>query len=515
MTSKNLKNPVVLMILDGWGFNPSCDNNAVCLAKTPNLDLLFEQYPHSLIGASGPDVGLPAGQMGNSEVGHLNLGAGRVVYQDLTRISLSIEDGSLFRNPALATALGKLKASNGKLHLMGLLSDGGVHSHNTHLYALVEMAHQAGIAEICLHPFLDGRDTPPQSGIQYLQQLETELNRIGNGRICSVMGRFYAMDRDNRWDRVERAYHTLTDGSGIPASNSAEAIETAYAAGQNDEFVEPRTIIQHGQPAGLVDDGDAIIFFNFRADRAREITRTFTQDTFDGFSRTRTPELIDFVCLTEYDETFDLPIAFPPESYSNILGEVIAASGLKQLRIAETEKYAHVTFFFNGGREEPFAGEDRALIPSPKEVTTYDQKPEMSALEVTDEVIKRVESDQYDLIILNFANPDMVGHTGILSAAIAAMETVDTAVGRVVDSVLAKNGCLLITADHGNCEQMVAADGQPQTAHTTNPVPLILVGHQEKIILKSGILADLAPTLLELIGLEKPQEMTGASLISR
>ncbi len=514
MSSNQKKRPVVLMILDGWGYNPSCDNNAVCLAKTPNLDKLFEEYPHTLIGASGQDVGLPDGQMGNSEVGHLNLGAGRVVYQDLTRISLSIEDGSLFTNPALTTAFEKVLATGGKLHLMGLLSDGGVHSHNSHLYALVEMANRAGIADICLHTFLDGRDTPPKSGVDYLQQLEDKLTRIGNGRVSSVIGRFYAMDRDNRWDRVERAYRAMTEGNGIPAESSAAAITAAYSDGQNDEFVEPRTITHDGSPAGTVDDGDAIIFFNFRADRAREITRCFTELNFDGFDRKLEPKLADFVCLTEYDETFTLPIAFPSEEYSNILGEIVADAGLKQLRIAETEKYAHVTFFFNGGREEPFKGEDRALIPSPKEVTTYDQKPAMSAGEVTNEMIRRVESDQYDLIVLNFANPDMVGHTGMLDAAITAMEAVDTSVGQVIDATLKADGCLLITADHGNCEQMADTNGQPHTAHTTNPVSLLLVGYSETARLKPGILADIAPTLLELIGLQKPEEMTGSSLIS-
>ncbi len=514
MSTGSRKRPVVLMILDGWGYNPSCDNNAVCLADTPNLDRLRETCPHTLIGASGPDVGLPEGQMGNSEVGHLNLGAGRVVYQDLTRISRSIDDGSLFANSALVAALDKLRASGGKLHLMGLLSDGGVHSHNTHLYALVEMAARAGIADICIHPFLDGRDTPPKSGGSYLQQLESELARIGNGRVCTVTGRFYAMDRDNRWERVERAYRAMTAGDGIPAASSAEAIADAYAADQTDEFVEPRTIVTDGKPSGTVDDGDAIIFFNFRADRAREITRCFTDRDFKGFRRDKTPELAAYVCLTEYDETFSLPVAFPAEELSSILGELVADAGLSQLRIAETEKYAHVTFFFNGGREEPFPGEDRALIPSPQEVTTYDQKPAMSAPEVTDEVISRVESGRYDLIVLNFANPDMVGHTGILDAAVAAMETIDACVGRVTDAVLAAGGCLLITADHGNCEQMTDTSGGPHTAHTTNPVALILVGHPGKVSLKPGILADISPTLLELIGLDKPPEMTGSSLIS-
>lgn len=508
------KKPVVLMILDGWGYNPNCDNNAACMANTPVLDSLLEKYPNTLIGASGQDVGLPDGQMGNSEVGHLNLGAGRIVYQDLTRISLAIEDGSLFENRVLTTALDKLKTTGGKLHLMGLLSDGGVHSHNSHLYALVEMANRAGIADICIHPFLDGRDTPPKSGGGYLQQLEQELDRIGNGRICTVTGRFYAMDRDTRWDRVERAYRAMTEGEGLKVVSSAEAIESAYGADQTDEFVEPRVICHNGKPLGTVDDGDAILFFNFRADRAREITRAFTEKNFDGFSRQKEPELSEFVCLTEYDETFDLPIAFPSEELNNILGQVVADAGRKQLRIAETEKYAHVTFFFNGGSEEPFAGEERVLIPSPKEVTTYDQKPAMSAPEVTEEVVRQIESGKHDLIVLNFANPDMVGHTGILDAAIAAMETIDRSVGQVVEAVQAAGGCLLITADHGNCEQMVDASGQPHTAHSTNPVALLLIGADDGVGLKQGILADIAPTLLELLHLEKPMEMTGASLLT-
>ncbi|PLY01934.1 MAG: 2,3-bisphosphoglycerate-independent phosphoglycerate mutase [Desulfuromonas sp.] len=514
MTQGDRKRPVVLTILDGWGYNPACKNNAVCLANTPNLDALFARYPHVLIGASGHDVGLPEGQMGNSEVGHLNLGAGRIVYQDLTRIGLSIEDGSLFENPVLGTSLKKLKENGGKLHLIGLLSDGGVHSHNSHLYALVKMAADAGIDEICIHPFLDGRDTPPKSGINYLQQLENELSRIGSGRISTIIGRFYAMDRDNRWDRVERAYRAMTEGTENPAASSAEAITEAYAADQTDEFVEPRTIQNDNAPTGLVDDGDAIIFFNFRADRAREITRCFTEKDFTGFVRNKTPQLVDYVCLTEYDETFNLPVAFPPEQLTHILGEIIADAGMKQLRIAETEKYAHITFFFNGGREEPFVNEDRALIPSPQEVSTYYQKPAMSAVEVTDEMVRRVESANYDLIVLNFANPDMVGHTGILEAAVTAMETVDKSVGRVVEAVLAAGGELLITADHGNCEQMADQAGQPHTAHTTNPVSLLLVGHSDPVELKPGILADIAPTLLDLIGLDKPAEMTGKSLIS-
>jgi len=507
--------PTVLMILDGWGQNPSCSNNAVCMAKTPRLDDLFARCPHTLLGASGRSVGLPDGQMGNSEVGHLNLGAGRIVYQDLTRISLAIEDGSLFSNPVLTDALAALRSSGGKLHLLGLLSDGGVHSHNSHLYALIDMAQRAGIADICVHPFLDGRDTPPKSAAGYLCELEAELQRLGAGRVCSLMGRYYAMDRDNRWERVERAYRALVAGEGLPFADSAAAIADAYAAGQTDEFVEPRIVVENGQPLAMIEDGDTVIFFNFRSDRARELTRALTETGFSGFDRLRAPRLSGYVCLTEYDETFGLPVAFPPASYSDLLGEVVAGHGRRQLRIAETEKYAHVTFFFNGGREEPFAGEDRALIPSPKEVATYDQKPAMSADEVTEEMLRRVDSGVYDLIVLNFANPDMVGHTGVLPAAIAAMETVDRCVGRIVDAVNAAGGCLLITADHGNCEQMVDGANGPHTAHTTNPVALLLVGGPRAAGLHPGILADIAPTLLDLMGLEQPAAMTGNSLLIR
>lgn len=510
---RQAKRPQVLMILDGWGLNPSCEGNAVCQARTPRLDQLFRDYPSTRIGASGLDVGLPAGQMGNSEVGHLNIGAGRIVYQDLTRITRAIEEGDFFTNPVLNDALDKIRAAGGKLHLMGLLSDGGVHSHNTHLYALVDLARRQGIGDVCIHAFLDGRDTPPQSGAGYLAELEGRLVELGLGRTATVIGRFYAMDRDNRWDRVEQAYQAMTEGVGPVFSGSVEAIEQAYASGQTDEFVEPCVIAR--SPAGTVDDGDGIIFFNFRADRAREITRAFTECDFTGFPRNKSPRLASYVCLTEYDASFDLPVAFPPESYRNILGEVIATAGLRQLHIAETEKYAHVTFFFNGGNETPFPGEDRVLIPSPKEVKTYDQKPAMSAPAVAGEMVGRVGSGVYDFIVLNFANPDMVGHSGILPAAVAAMEAVDTCVGQVVDAVLAAGGSLLVTADHGNCEQMVDGNGKPHTAHTTNPVPLILVDPDRRHArLREGILADLAPTLLDLMGLAKPAEMTGRSLIS-
>jgi len=505
------KGPVALVILDGWGLSERCENNAACQAKTPLLDSLRQTYPVSRLSASGGDVGLPDGQMGNSEVGHMNIGAGRIIYQDLTRISLAIADRSFFANPALQKVCEQLTDSGGKLHLLGLLSDGGVHSHNTHLYALVRMAQKIGVKDVCIHAFLDGRDTPPQSAIEYLKQLEEELKKIGLGRVVTIAGRYWAMDRDNRWDRVEEVYLAMTEGVGQLANSSAEAIEAAYAANQTDEFVEPWVVSQSGE----ICDGDGIICFNFRSDRVREMTRALTLKNFDGFVRHKIPKLVDYVCLTEYDETFDLPIAFPSEVYPDILAEVVSKAGLKQLRIAETEKYAHVTFFFNGGVEKPWPGEDRALIPSPQDVATYDQKPSMSAVEVTDEVVKRVESGAYQLIILNFANCDMVGHTGILSAAIKAVEAVDSCLGRVVDAVTQAGGKLLITADHGNCEQMVDADGRPHTAHTTNLVPCIYVDPDNKDqSLRDGILADLAPTVLELLELEKPGAMTGKSLLA-
>ncbi|MDT8419811.1 MAG: 2,3-bisphosphoglycerate-independent phosphoglycerate mutase [Desulfuromonadales bacterium] len=504
------KKPVALVILDGWGISQATEDNAARLADTPFLDRLLEQYPNSRLGASGRDVGLPDGQMGNSEVGHLNIGAGRIVYQDLTRISLAIEDGSFARNPVLVDICQRALASKGKLHLLGLLSDGGVHSHNTHLYALVRLAKQFGLRDVCIHAFLDGRDTPPSSGAGYLAELEAELDRIGLGRVATITGRYWAMDRDNRWDRVERAYLAMTAGEGRRAATSAEAIASAYAAQQTDEFVDPWVV----GDAGNIEDGDGIVFFNFRADRAREMTRAIADPAFTGFSRRRMAALSGYVCMSEYDETLDLPVAFPSEPLDNILAQVLADADRTQLRIAETEKYAHVTFFFNGGVEKAWPGEDRVLIPSPKEVATYDQKPSMSAVEVTDEVVARVAAGRYDLIVLNYANPDMVGHTGVLSAAVAAMETVDQCVERVVAAVLDAQGQLLITADHGNCEQMKDRNGGAHTAHTSNPVPLILVGAQGCAVrLRDGILADLAPTILDLLGLEQPAEMTGSTLI--
>ncbi len=505
-----IPSPVALVILDGWGENDNCIGNAVCQADTPVMDRLVAQWPHAHLRASGREVGLPDGQMGNSEVGHLNIGAGRIVYQDLTRISLAIEDGSFFSNPTLTAACAEMAAAGKKLHLLGLVSDGGVHSHISHLEALVRMARQAGVEQICIHAFMDGRDTPPSSGRGFLADLERRLTRLGGGKICTVSGRYWAMDRDNRWDRVERAYRALVEGVGVAVESADAAMAQAYAAGQTDEFIEPCVI----GTATTIEDGDAVIFFNFRADRAREITRALTFADFAGFCRRKVPRLASYVCLTEYDETFTLPIAFATESYPDILVDVIAAAGLKQLRIAETEKYAHVTFFFNGGVEQAWPGEERVLIPSPKDVATYDQKPAMSALAVTDEVLERVASGKYQFIVLNYANCDMVGHTGVLAAAIEAVETVDTCLGRVVDAVVAAGGALLITADHGNCEQMVDAGGQSHTAHTSNQVPLILVDpHRVGQPLADGILADLAPTVIELLGLRQPPAMTGRSLL--
>jgi 2,3-bisphosphoglycerate-independent phosphoglycerate mutase len=506
-----MKKPLLLMILDGWGINPNPAHNAVALAKTPNLTKFLREYPHAAIRTSGMAVGLPEGQMGNSEVGHLNLGAGRVVYQELTRVTKAILDGDFFTNPVLLDCIARVKAAGGRLHLSGLLSDGGVHSHNTHLYALLELARREGLQEVFIHCLLDGRDTPPQSGADYLAQLEGEIARIGVGTIATVMGRYYAMDRDNRWERVEKAYNAIVCGEGEIRASAKEAIRQSYAAGVHDEFVVP-VVVKQG---ATVNNGDGFIFFNFRSDRAREITRAIALDGFDGFERRNRPQLAGYVCLTEYDATFGLPIAFGSTELTNILGGMLAGAGLKQLRIAETEKYAHVTFFFNGGVETPFPGEDRALIPSPKEVATYDQKPEMSAVQVTDKLLKLLEQDQYDVIILNFANCDMVGHTGIEEAAIRAVEAVDACAGRIVARVRELGGAVLITADHGNAEQLLDENGEPFTAHTTNPVWLVLVDDSRRDVKlrEGGRLADVAPTVLKMLGIPQPQEMTGESLL--
>ncbi|WP_243370274.1 2,3-bisphosphoglycerate-independent phosphoglycerate mutase [Geotalea sp. SG265] len=509
------KQPLLLMILDGWGINPNSDNNAIAQALTPNMDRLCAEYPCTRMGTSGMSVGLPEGQMGNSEVGHLNIGAGRIVYQDLTRISKAIDDGDFFTNPVLLDCIAKTKAAGGRLHLAGLLSDGGVHSHNTHLYALLKLAKQQGVNEVFVHCLLDGRDTPPQSGADYLAQLEAEIAKIGCGRIATVIGRYYAMDRDNRWERVEKAYRAMVCGEGEEYPSAAAAIEKSYGNGVTDEFVIPSIITRDGAAIGRIAERDGFIFFNYRSDRAREITRSLTDTAFSGFQRPCWPKLASYACMTTYDETFGLPVAFGPEELKNILGDVLGKAGLKQLRIAETEKYAHVTFFFNGGSEVPFPGEDRALIPSPKEVATYDQKPEMSAYPVTEELLKRLDQDIYDVIILNFANADMVGHTGMLDAAVKAVEAVDECVGRLVAKVLSLGGRAIITADHGNAEMMVDENGGPHTAHTCDLVPFILVDDTRKSVkLHPAILADIAPTMLEILGVEKPKEMTGKSLMA-
>ncbi len=495
------------MILDGYGMREEKEGNAIANAKTPNLDRLFSSYPHSTLEASGEAVGLPEGQMGNSEVGHLNIGAGRIVYQDLTRITKSIRDGDFFRNKILLQAMNNVKKHSSSLHLMGLLSDGGVHSHISHLYALLELAKKEGIKKVYVHAFLDGRDVPPKSALGYIEEAEKKMNELG-GEFATIMGRYYAMDRDKRWERVKKAYSAMTSGLGIKAESASLAVENAYSGGETDEFVIPTVIVKQSAPVALISDNDSVLFFNFRSDRAREITRCFIEDDFKGFKR-KSYHRAHFVCLTQYDETFDVPIAFPPESLKNILADVLSKHHLKQLRIAETEKYAHVTFFFNGGKETPVEGEERLLIPSPK-VATYDLQPEMSAPFVTQEVLKAISSGKYDVIILNYANPDMVGHTGIFDAAVKAVEAVDACIGSVFNAIKEAGGLLIITGDHGNAEQMFD-DGEPHTAHTSYPVPFIFC--EKGIMLRNGILADIAPTILDVMGIEKPDGMTGKSLI--
>lgn len=507
------KKPIALIILDGYGINSNPEGNAILAANKPNLDGFMKDYPNTIIRTSGMDVGLPKGQMGNSEVGHTNIGAGRIVYQELTRITKSIEDGDFFDKEEFLKAVESCKANNSKLHLMGLLSDGGVHSHNTHLYALVELAKKHGLNDVYIHCFFDGRDVPPDSGKDYVKELEAKLTEIGVGKIATVMGRYYAMDRDNRWDRVEQAYNAMVLGKGLNAANASAAVAESYEREEYDEFIKPTVIMEDGKPVATVASNDSIIFFNFRPDRAREITRTFVDPDFTGFERQNGFFPLYYVCMTQYDKTIpNVVIAFKPENLTNTFGEVISKNGLKQLRIAETEKYAHVTFFFNGGVEAMYEGEDRALIPSPK-VATYDLKPEMSAYEVTEEVLKRIDSEKYDVIVLNFANCDMVGHTGFFDAAKAAVEAVDECIGRIVKAIQAKDGVALITADHGNAEQMLDYESRGSfTAHTTNVVPLISIGLEGRQ-LREGRLADLAPTMLELLGIDKPAEMTGESLL--
>ncbi len=510
--------PVVLIILDGWGINPSDDANAVQLAAPPFYQSLLTQYPHTTIEASGSAVGLPDGQMGNSEVGHLNIGAGRVVYQELTRIGRAISNGDLFKNKALLSNINAAKSSKGTLHLMGLFSDGGVHSHIDHFAVVLEMASQQGIQHLCVHPFLDGRDVPPQSALQYIHRLENMLEGTqppgADWKIGTVTGRFYAMDRDQRWERTEAAYRALTAGEGTRATSATEAIQKNYDVGITDEFVPPIVICEKDQPAGTIQDGDSLLFLNFRADRARQLSRAFTEESFDEFNRGDFVRLSAFTSMTSYSADFKFPVAFEPVELDAILGEVLSRHGLKQLRIAETEKYAHVTYFFNGGRETPFEGEDRILIPSPKEVRTYDEKPQMSAPEVTDAVVNEIKKGRYDFICVNFANPDMVGHSGRLNAAIEAVTAIDHALESIVNTTLSANGVVMITADHGNLEQMTDYEtGAPHTAHTTYPVPLILVSSNKNIRLRAGIHADIAPTVLEIMQLPKPPQMDRDSLI--
>jgi len=522
-----------LMILDGFGHNPQEEGNAIAAAATPNIDSLMQAYPHTTLGASGLSVGLPDGQMGNSEVGHLNIGAGRVVYQELTRITKEIEDETFFDNEALNAAMDHVLAGQAAagvtdtagrqrgagLHIMGLLSDGGVHSHITHLMAVIDMAKAKGIENLFVHCFLDGRDVPPRCAEIYIEQLEQHMNKTGLGKIASISGRYYAMDRDNRWERVQKAYDALT----LPASecgcmtslNAADAVKAAYERDENDEFVLPTQVTADGLPVGLISSHDAIVMFNFRPDRAREITRTLCDPDFNGFERRVTPEDTIYVCMTQYDAAMpNVIVAFPPQHHVNTLGEFVSSRGLRQLRLAETEKYAHVTFFFNGGVEEPNPDEDRTLIPSPK-VATYDLQPEMSAPAVRDAAVAALDSGAYDLIIMNFANPDMVGHTGVFDAAVKAVETVDTCAGDIYEAVKRNGGSLFITADHGNADTMFDENGSVITAHSTNPVPAILISADGSVkeLRKDGILADIAPTLLQLMGLEQPAEMTGKTLI--
>ncbi|MCI9184051.1 MAG: 2,3-bisphosphoglycerate-independent phosphoglycerate mutase [Lachnospiraceae bacterium] len=509
------KKPVVLMILDGYGLNDKCEANAVCEGKTPVMDQLMGQCPFVKGQASGMAVGLPEGQMGNSEVGHLNMGAGRIVYQELTRITKSIQDGDFFENKAFMAAVENCKKHGSALHMYGLVSDGGVHSHNTHIYGLLELAKRNGLEKVYVHCFLDGRDTPPASGKGYVAELEAKMKELGVGQVATVAGRYYAMDRDKNWDRVKVAYDALTKGVGVAGDSATEAIQASYDEGKTDEFVMPTVVMKDGAPVATIKDNDSIIFYNFRPDRAREITHVFCDEVFDGFDRGQRVKTT-YVCFTDYDETIkNKLVAFGKESITNTFGEFLASHGMRQARIAETEKYAHVTFFFNGGIEEPNEGEDRFLIPSPKEVATYDLKPEMSAPGVCDKLVESILSGDYDVIIINFANPDMVGHTGVEAAAIKAIEAVDHCVGRAVEALKKADGVMFICADHGNAEQLIDYEtGEPFTAHTTNPVPFILVNADPSYKLREGgCLADIAPTLIELMGLEQPAEMTGKSLL--
>ena len=506
--------PIALLILDGWGYSEETEDNAIALARTPVFDRLWRESPHTTITTSGAAVGLPADQMGNSEVGHLNLGAGRVVYQEFTRVSRSIRTGSFFTNATLTDAVDKAIDKDSAVHIVGLLSEGGVHSHECHIHAAIKLAVERGANRVYVHAFLDGRDTPPKSAHKSLEEVERVFREVGGGRVISMIGRFYAMDRDHRWERIRSAYDLMTLGKAeFTAPDTLTALEMAYARGETDEFVQATAIVPEGEEPVTMHDGDVIIFMNYRSDRARQITRPFIEEDFDGFERLATPKLATFVSLTEYKKGFGIPVAFPPERLQNTFGEYVSALGLRQLRIAETEKYAHVTFFFNGGIESPFEGEERILVPSPK-VKTYDLKPEMSAPEVTDKLVEAIESGDFDAIICNYANTDMVGHTGKIDPAIEAVEAVDECVGRVASALHRAGGECLITADHGNAEKMLNHEsGQPYTAHTTNPVPLIYVGSQHKILEDGGALCDIAPTLLMMMGLEQPAEMSGKVLL--
>jgi len=507
-----MNKPVMLMILDGYGLSEHVEGNAVLAARKPNLDKIFREYPNTVLDASGMSVGLPEGQMGNSEVGHLNIGAGRVVYQSLTKITKSIADGDFFENKALNKAIDNALKNNSSLHLLGLLSPGGVHSHTDHIKGLLKLCKLRGFCRVCLHAFLDGRDVPPSSAREYIKDIEGYMEEIGVGTIATISGRYYAMDRDNRWERVKLAYDAIVLGKGEKAQSALQALDNSYSKGVTDEFVLPTVLTVGGEPAASIKSGDSVIFFNFRPDRARELTRALNDKVFTGFEREKLD--LTFVTMTEYDITLEnVEVAFGPECIKNTLGEYLSSLGKTQLRIAETEKYAHVTFFFNGGVEAPNKNEERVLIPSPK-VATYDMKPEMSAYEVCEEVIRRIDSDKYDFIVINFANPDMVGHTGVFEAAKKAVEVVDECIGKIVDKILAKDGVVCITADHGNAEMMTdIITGKTMTSHTTDPVPFIYVSREPKPLRDKGILADIAPTLLQVMGVEVPEEMTGKSLI--
>ena len=504
--------PLLLIILDGWGLSPKKENNAIALAKPVFYESLLKNYSHAELEVSGEAVGLPAGQMGNSEVGHLNIGAGRVVYQDFTRINKAVREGEFGRNTGLLDLFSQSRG--GTLHLMGLLSDGGVHSHIKHLFAVLELAKQRGVRDVAIHVFLDGRDTTPKSGIDYVEKLEQFIGKTGIGRIATVMGRYYAMDRDNRWERVQKAYEAMVSGEGVFCSDARRAVRESYAEGITDEFMLPTVITDSGRkPVGRIKDGDALFFYNFRADRARELTWAFTDPGASGFKPALVPRLSRFVTMTRYDEKQKPAALYTPNSLSQIFGKFISSQGLRQLRIAETEKYAHVTYFFNGGDETAYAGEERVLIPSPRDVETYDQKPQMSAGEVTEELVRRIEARQSDVMIVNYANPDMVGHTGILPAAVKAVSVIDDCLRRVIASMQKVGGTALITADHGNLEEMVDEKGNPHTAHTINPVPFILVDERKFRLRRDGIHADIAPTMLQLLNLPQPKEMTGRSLV--